>query len=729
MKGLLKEGPMFKKLVLISCIFLLISLISADTQQMRYPTTQPPLPQPNNLKMDIDYGRIPLYFIPNEGQVEEKALFYADTSKYTLWVTREGLIFDSIRDLAGATHRYERDVSRVRFIDANPVVQVFPEDNSDHKVSYFRGEDSTRWHTGIETSKAVLYRSLYPHVDLRIYGVEQEIEYDFIVKPGGEVADIGLEYQDVQGTKPGAVTTSLDEEGNLIIQTAFGELTHTRPVAYQIIQGKRIEVEASFKAIKEIAALNQTQTQLQNTYGFEVGPYDKNRDLIIDPLVIVYATYIGGKGGEGSTWVAVDPTGAAYLTCWVSSKDFPTKNAFYPKYGGPPTDACITKLSPDGKSLIYSSYLGGPERDGPIDITVDATGAAYITGRASGGFPQVNSLHEFRGIGDAFIVKVDPTGTSLVYSTYLGGSDFERARGVAADSKGNAYVVGTTWSQDFPTKKAFQKKNAGASDVFLAKLNPTGSAIVFSTYIGGTGEDIGLDIQVDNKGSLYVVGDTWSKEFPTKKAFQKKLKGENDSFLMKFHKRGKKLIYSTYLGGSLAEEARDIDVDMWGNAHVVGSTNSPDFPVSKALYKTLAGDYDIYIAKFKPNGKKLHFSTFMGGSQQDNGHTVRVDTDGTIYIGGYTESKKFPTKDAIMKKYQGEGDSILAQFSADGQSIVFSTFFGGKAWERGYGMDLDHMGGIYLATHTTSKDMPVKNAFKRKMKGSNDMYIVKLKKE
>lgn len=697
---------MSKNFGLIVCVILLILSTSVQSTQIQQPDKSQILPR--SPKLDIDYGKIPLYFVPNQGQVDDNALFYADASKYTLWITREGLIFDSYRTLT-PSKKSDRDVSRLMFLGANPYPDVIPEEPSDYTVSYFRGTDRSNWHTGIETSQAVLYQALYPQIDLRVYGIEQEIEYDFIVKPGGEVNDIGFVYRDVHETK-------LDQEGNLTIQTAFGELSHTRPVAYQIIQGKRIEVKASFKRTAE------------NSYGFEVENYDETQDLIIDPLVIVYSTYLGGKGGEGGTYLAVDMTGAAYLACWINSKNFPMKNPLYPKFSGQ-VDVCIAKLNPEGNSLVYSTYLGGSDRDGPLDIAIDITGAAYIVGIARAGFPTVNPLFEYQGMGDPFVVKVHPSGTSLIYSTYLGGSDWEQARDVAADADGNAYITGITWSQDFPIKKAYQKKNAGRSDIFLAKINPTGSILRFSTYLGGTGEEAGIGIKVDEQGSIYITGETTSKDFPKKKAFQKKLLGEKDAFITKFHKRGKRLIYSTYFGGSKDEVCRDIDVDMWGNIYVIGSTNSPDFPLKNPLYSTHAGDFDILLAKFKPKGKKLLYSTFLGGDKVDNGHKVIVDKDNTIFIRGYTESKKFPTKDAFFKKYKGKGDVALAQISEDGQSLIFSTFYGGSKWDRGGGLALDYMGGIYLAGGTESPDIPVKNAFQRNRKGETDMYLTKFKKE
>ncbi len=686
------------------CVFLM-AMSSQGTQAPQIDQGRIETPA---LDVDINYGKLPLYFIPNAGQVDEKALFYADTSRYTLWLTRNGLVFDSTRS-TDQPHVFERDVSRLEFIDPNPYTAIIPEDRAAYRVSYFNQKDKADWRAGIETSRAVLYADLYPDIDLRIYGVEKEIEYDFIVRPGGDTRDIGFEYRDVQGTR-------LDTSGNLIIETEFGEMRHTRPVAFQEIDGRRVAVEARFANIGE------------NAYGFRVGEYDRSRDLIIDPLVIVYATYIGGSNGEGSTYVAVDSTGAAYLTSWINSKTFPTKNPLFPKFSGV-TDSCVTKVSPEGNALVYSTYLGGIERDGGLDIAVDDAGAAYVTGVAREGFPTQNALYEYQGMADAFITKVDPTGTALVYSTCFGGSDWDRSHGIAVDAKGNAYICGITWSTDMPTRRAFQKKNSGNGEAFVAKIDPTGSKLIFATYLGGSGQETAIDLTIDDQGHVYIVGDTTSPDFPRLKAFQKKFAGETDTFVMKLDKKGKKLLYSTYLGGSSTDNLRAVDIDVWGNAYVIGQTASPDFPLRNALYDTLAGDIDVFITKLNPKGKKLLFSTFLGGKKVDYGQNLIVDLDQTIYIGAYTESKNFPTKDALFKKYSGEGDRILAQLSQDGQSLLFSTYFGGAKWERGYGLALDYMGGIYIGTATESKDMPVKNAFQKKLRGSSDMYLVKLIKE
>jgi hypothetical protein len=679
--------------------------------------------------MAPDFGRIPLYFIPNTGQFKEGALFHADTSLYTLWVTREGLVFDRVKEVQSNTgdgrselemgpcidrltgpSGYEHDISRLVFLEANQDPRITPVEITGHRVSYFTGDDRAGWETGITTSKAVLYRDLYPHIDLKVYGVQKEIEYDFVVKPGGEPSHIGFKYRDVLGTV-------IDKEGDLLVRTAFGELKHSRPVCYQEIQDRRVEVEAEFREVGE------------DSYGFEVGDYDHDFDLVIDPMVIVYSTYLGGPGVEYRARIALDASGAIYLAGWTSSKKFPTMNPLFPDLKSDP-DVFITKISPDGTSLVFSTYLGGTRRDIVAGLCVDSTGDAYVAGiTSSTDFPTQNSMQELNGDADTFITKIDASGAFLEYSTFLGGSDNDLARNLDVDPKGNAYVVGFTRSPDFPIKKPFQRKLRGPSDCYLAKLNPMGTAIVFATYIGGSDSDVPRGVKVDAAGDVYVCGETFSKDFPTFKAFQKKLSGPIDVFVTKFNKKGRKLRYSTYLGGTADEKPIDMDVDAMGNAYVTGYTGSADFPLVKPLFDTYGGVSDTFVAKFQPNGRKLLYSTFLGGKERDYGFAIAVAPDNTVYVAGYTESPKFPRKDALFKHYMGEVDVTLTQIAEDGQSLLFSTYLGGSDFDWGEAMVIDPLGGVYLSGGTMSTDFPLKNPLQKKKKKYEDLYIIKLIRE
>lgn len=651
--------------------------------------------------------------------MDATALFYAHTSQYSLWVTQEGMVFDSVKKIADDKSpsdllrdaQYKHNVSHLNFINANPHPKIGALNPTQHKVNYLTANDRSKWKTGISTSKAILYTELYPHIDLKIYGVEQEIEYDFIVKPGGEVADISFEYKGVDNT-------NLDGDGNLIVETEFCTLNHTRPVAYQIIQEERIEVKARFRRIDD------------NLYGFQVGRYDLSHELIIDPIVIVYSTYLGGGSLDQSVFAAVDSYGAVYLTGWVESKNFPTANALFPNFGGG-VDAFVIKIAPDGNELVYSTYLGGSDRDGGLDIVVDEAGAVYLTGMTkSSDFPTQSPIFgDFKGNWDGFVTKLDASGNFLIYSTYLGGSDFEVSRGIAVDKKGRACVTGLTWSSDFPTKKAFQKKNAGRSDIVLTKLNSQGNGLVFSTYLGGSDEEAGVSIVVDHKNHLYVTGGTLSRDFPTLKAFQKKLAGGWDSYALKLHKSGKKLVYSTYLGGSGEDRGRGIAVDRKGNLYVSGHTSSANFPTKNPIFATLSGDFDIYAAKFKPKGKKLNYSTYLGGKKVENAFDLAINSQNQVFVRGYTESKNFPTKAALFNKYQGNGDVVVAQIAENGEELLFSTFLGGSGADLGYGIAIDIMDAVYIVGGTESKDFPVKNPIQKNKRKKTDIFVTKLVKQ
>jgi len=344
-----REGNMTKLILKISFLFVLLILLSIQgtTSLEQKNQIQPNQRQikneelSQNLNLNPNFGKIPLYFIPNEGQVDERALFYAKASRYTLWLTKEGLVFDSTRRIKKESveskrlnprdindpedFMYDRDVSRLVFVNANRSPEVIPLNDTEHKVNYFIGDDESKWRTDIQTSSAVLYKEVYPNIDLKVYGVEQQIEYDFVVKPEGEVSDIGFEYKDVEKTR-------IDKEGNLVIKTKFGELEHTKPVCYQVIGGERVEIQAEFMKIGD------------NNYGFKVEDYNKNYELIIDPVVLVYSTYLGGLSYKRGYGIAVDSKGAAYVTGETESTDFPTQNPIQGTYAGL-FDAFITKIN------------------------------------------------------------------------------------------------------------------------------------------------------------------------------------------------------------------------------------------------------------------------------------------------------------------------------------------------------------------------------------------------
>ena len=380
-----------------------------------------------------------------------------------------------------------------------------------------------------------------------------------------------------------------------------------------------------------------------NTISFCLGDYDRSKPLVIDP-VLAYSTYLGGEAEDAGTAIAVDSLGNAYVTGYTEG-DFPTMNPLQP-YESADDSAFVTKINSSGSALVYSTYLGGNQGNPGYGIAVDSAGDAYVTGSTtSNNFPTLNPLQpHLEGDANAFVAKLNPTGSALVYSTYLGGSVDDVGMGIAVDRAGNAYVTGLTESTNFPTRNPLQPTYGGGyNNAFVAKINPSGSALVYSTYLGGSMDEVGFGIAVDSSGNAYVTGLSGSPDFPTKNPLQSTLDGTYDAFVAKIKPSGSALGYSTYLGGSGTDVGYGIAVDSSGNAYVVGATESTNFPTKNPLQATYGGSGDVFVAKIKPSGSALVYSTYLGGSEDDVGMGIAVDSSGNAYVTGNTNSSNFPT--------------------------------------------------------------------------------------
>jgi len=580
------------------------------------------------------------------------------------------------------------------------------EDITDCKVSYLKGGDSSLWKTGIITSQAILYKNLYDFIDLKIYGVTKEIEYDFIVKPGGKVSDIKFRYKDID-------QVGIDETGNLIIKTDSGVLTHKKPVCYQMIDGEKRVVSGRFVLIG------------MNIIGFDVDEYDQNFTLIIDPAVLVYSGYLGGSGNDENSWaMTVDSQGAVYLTGWTNSPDFPLSDPIL-AYNSGLVDVFVVKINPDGRSLDFSTYIGGDGYDAGFGIEVDTKGNIYVAGETeSYNFPIKKPLISRKvGAWDAFILKLKRNGRILMYSTYFGSSDCDSGKDIAVDDDGSFYVLGTTRSPYFPIKKAFQKNFGGYWDAWVAKINSTGNKLVYSSYIGGSGEEDGLAIDVDSKGYAYVTGCTHSENFPLVKPIQNNFGGINDAYVLKVSKNGKRLLYSTYLGGSYEDCGYGIVVDSKGYVSISGETRSKDFPILYPIFKKKAGGYDVFAAKLAPKGDGLVASTFLGGKAHDHGRRIALDSEEAVYITGLTFSPDFPLKDALYKQYSGEGDVFVVKIDPDWTRLAFSSYLGGTGWDAGQDIAVSDSGLIYITGFTGSDNFPVHRLFQKKKARYIDCFI------
>src|SRR3989441_166203 len=475
----------------------------------------------------------------------------------------------------------------MKLLGANPTPGVTGVEELRGRSNYFIGNDPAKWRANVPTYAKVEYRDVYPGVNLVYYGNQRQLEFDFIVAPGADPQRIRLRVE-------GADRLDLDAQGDLVVHTGGAQVRLQQPHVYQMANGVRQEIESRY-------VLND-----HHQVEVWVAAYDTHKPLVIDPT-LAYSTYLGGTGFDEGFGIAVDSLGQAYVTGVTASLDFAmTAGVLQPRFAGGSLDAFVTKLNPTGAALAYSTYLGGTGDENGFGIAVDATGNAYVTGLTNSNLDFPTTAGAFQrssagGISDAFVTKLNAAGAALVYSTYLGGTGDENGFGIAVDATGNAYVTGITFSPDFPTTaRAFQPSSPGG-DAFVTKLNPSGAALVYSTYLGGTGSDLGFGIAVDSFGNAYVTGQTFSSDFPTTEgAFQTTFGGGGgfDAFLTKVNPAGAALVYSTYLGGTSDDFGLGIAVDNFGNAYVTGFTGSLDFPTLGAFQSTSGDGGDAFVAKF-----------------------------------------------------------------------------------------------------------------------------------
>jgi Beta-propeller repeat len=648
----------------------------------------------------------PLRFEPNLGQSDPRVMYISRGADHTLLLTRRGAVL-KLRDgaigmsFAGA-HRAPR-VSATRRLQS--------------VSNYVRGTDPRRSIANIPNFERVVYKDLYDGVDLAFHASRAgELEFDYLLEPGVDPAAIRLAYR-------GAGRLRVDANGDLVLRG--GEVRQPPPVVYQTIGGSKTRIEAAYVL------------HGGNEVGFSLKNYDPGAALLIDP-VIRYSTYLGGADEDSAIWSDVDRWGNFYVTGLTASPDYPTTPGAYQSQSRGDLDVFVTKLDPTGSRLVWSTYLGGTGLDVAIGLDVDAAGNVVVTGATgSDDFPTTPGAYDrqFAGDLDTFVTKLDRSGSRLLFSTYLGGAGGEGGFISFFDARGNVYVEGETSSADFPTtRRAFQKTYGGGSnDGFVTKLNANGSALVYSTFIGGAGYDGAHDGWLDENGNFYIDGPTESANFPTTRgAYQRALKGPSDAFAAKLNPDGTGVEYSTYLGGSGAEDVADMTIDRYGNAYVPGQTDSPDFPTTSfAFQRGYGGNGDGFLTKLNPRGTGLEYSTYLGAGEFDTTGGVRVDRDGDAHVPGITASPQFPvTRDAFQRTYGGgPEDAFVLTLDRSGSRLKFSSFLGGSGDDgsSGAGEWLDDQGNFYVPGFTDSTDFPVtRRAFQRTNAGGYDVFLVKI---
>ncbi len=683
------------------------------------------------------YARLPLAFEQNRGQYPERVRFVARGAGATLAIRD--------RDLSLALANGAR--LRLRFAAGRAQPRLHAGPRLPGRTNYLFGDDPDQWVRGVPTFRSVDLRGIAHGIDLRVYGNGSRLEYDVAVASGTdpEAARFSVD---------GAGSLALAANGDLLIVTKRGTLRQRRPLAYQRTARGRLRIPSRYVL------------RGRRAFGFRVGPHDRSRPLVIDPVLPFYATYLGGAARDFATDVAVDGAGNAYVGGWTDSVDFPTANApdgtlardaSFCGSVDPCADAFVTKLNAAGTAIVYSTYLGGSWDDRIKSIDLDSAGNAYVTGKTtSTDFPTANAYDSSRAngaIGDGFVAKLSPDGSSLVYSTYLGGFGIDDPLGIKVGTDGSATVAGNTLATDFPTTGGALARTCAVDpasgycyrNFFVTKLSPTGGSLLASTYvpIGRDGPTYANAAAFDGSGGVYFTGATASMDFPvTPGAFQTSRTSISayDAFVLKVNGTSS-IAYATLIGGDYGvDEASGIAVDGVGAAYVTGRTDSARFPVTPNALDSLCertGEqcgnvFDAFVSKLSPNGAQLQYSTFLGSDGRDYGRAIAVDSTGNVTVAGEAGSYNLPTREP----YQAQplnvncqrvlsadcGDIFITRFAPD-WTLTYSTYFGASnlndSSDIASALALNG-GSAFLAGATTSSFLGTPGAYKTSCGVSSD---------
>ena len=663
-----------------------------------------------------EFSKLPLSFIPNQGQADPAVLFQAKAEGDTIFFTKDNVVL--VADKDGTPAVFSTTVAGV-----NPDVTVVGVDPLPGKASFFVGNDPENWQSGLSTYGGVEYQNVLPGVDLTYRGTNGVLKREFVVAPGADASGIVIVYKNIDGITYGP-------DGTLQVQTPIGVLTETAPVCYQVINGNKVDVAAQYTILGD------------GRVGFTIGSYDKVYPLVIDPALL-YSSYLGGAVNDAAMGITVDLLGQAYVTGYTDSTDFPVNYSFNMTPNGC-SDVFVTKVSADGKDLLYSTYLGGNNTDIGNGIAVNDSGYAFITGSTSspnfptdptGTMKNTNTTSPspcpFPGcLGqDAFISVIAPDGLSLPYSTCIGGNSTDIGTSIAVSPDGTrVFTTGFTNSDNFPvTTDAYQHTLQGGSDAFIVVYTPGGQTNppTYATYFGGTGSDEGLGIAVNWSSvnpTYYVTGWTQSTNFPHTTGLST-YSVSKDGFVSKFTNGTAAFTYSRYLGGNGNDEGRGIVVrNIAGTeyAYVTGVTYSTNFPVKPTSPPRFGGasyaypnfgtssNGDAFITQLEPTGL-LNWSTYLGGIDSDGGDGIAVDANNNIYITGYTLSGDFPSINPIpgFGTKHAFQDAFITMVNSNRSSINFSTYLGGNLDDTGTGIAVSDPQNIIISGYTTSYDFPV----------------------
>jgi hypothetical protein len=709
----------------------------------------------------------PLYFEANRGQADAATRFIARGSQSQFLISpdaAEMILFKPV-----SAHSFAARTMRMQFTGANPQALVSGVEEMPGTINYLVGNDLSKWQTGVPTYSGVHITGVYPGVDLVYYGNQHRLEYDFTVAPQARPDSIAMHFAGVD-------KIALNESGDLVLTLGSSEIVQPKPLIYQETDGRHVNIAGGYKLLGG------------NTAAFYIGDYNPSLPLVIDPI-LSFSTYFGGTGSQAANSVAVDTNGFVYIAGETTSSQLATAGAFQTSYagGGGNGDAFISKYSFNGTNLVlqYCTYLGGNADDLASSIAVDNAGHAFVTGYTdSPNFPTTNAIyphilgrgyldqqnHQTYYSGNAFVAELDPTGSHLIYSTYLGGSGglgsagvpagLDEGTGIKVDSADNAYIVGYTSSTNFPIINPLVITNSGTNMVFnylsgtynafVSEIGAGGSPLKYSTYLGGSNEDVGYGIALGG-GAIYVTGYTDSTNFPVStNAAQRMLDGTTnvplyffDAFATKLTPAATNFVmnYSTYLGGTNDDWGFGIAVDGAGDAYVTGATASPNFTNSvtyiAGLTNLLTNNVNaafvvtnVFLTEINPQGTGIVNSAVFGGNATDIGYGVALDASGNIYVcGSSTSPTNFPAFNnlgSLAATNAGQSDAFITVFSANFTGVMYSALIGGAANDSASSIAVDPASDAYIVGQTFSSNFPTNKATDGVFSGTGDAFLAKI---